>query len=268
MTGEPLRGRDHAVTDGAGGTVVRRRLADGEGLAVEQEAALLALVAEISPVPVPRVVEVVAATQVLVMERLPGAPLLGSLPDLPVPTARRVGGQLGDLVAALGRVRPERVAAIVPAEPSSLAEHHEDAQRIAAAVRRELPPASVEPVDRFLAAPLPAPARTLRLCHNDLGAEHVFVGSPDCEVTGVIDWSDASLGDPALDLGLVWRDLGDAGFASALARIPADDDERDELAARARFYAQARALEDFEFGLGTGQDAYLHNAARAVERLF
>ena len=52
-------GGDHAVTPGEAGTIVRRRLRpDGDGLDVAREAALLTVVARVSPLPVPRVVEV------------------------------------------------------------------------------------------------------------------------------------------------------------------------------------------------------------------
>ena len=269
MTRDTAGGRDHAVTPGEHGTVIRRRLGpDGEGLDVEQEAALLSLVAQVSPIPVPRVVRVLADAQTLVMERVPGAPLLDSLPELPGPVARSIGAQLGELLAVLDGVPPESVATIVPVEPSPLDEYREDAERLVDALRPELPVGSGGPLARFLAAPLPAPARRLRLCHNDLGAEHVFVRSPGDGVTGVIDWSDASLSDSALDLGLIWRDLGEPGFAAALGRLPVEDAEREDLVARARFFARAKALEDFEFGLEAGRDAYLHNATRALGRLF
>jgi aminoglycoside phosphotransferase (APT) family kinase protein len=44
-------------------------------------------------------------------------------------------------------------------------------------------------------------------CHDDLGAEHVLVDPATSRVTGLIDWGDLALGDPAIDLVgmLAWR---------------------------------------------------------------
>lgn len=269
MSERAVRGRDHTVLPGADGTVVRRRTDPaGEGLDVTREAALLSLIGQLSPLPVPRVLRVLEDSQTLVMERVPGTPLLDVLPDLPDQAAWSIGAQLGELLAVLHRTPPEWVAAIVPEEPAVVAEYHQDAERLFVTARRHLPAGSIGAVEDFLDAPPPPPAPRLRLCHNDLGAEHVFVGPPGDRVTGVIDWSDASLGDPGLDLGLIWRDLGEDGFAAALGRLPADDAERDDLVVRSRFFARVKALEDVAFGLETCQDAYLHNATRALGRLF
>lgn len=269
MTDSTVRGRDHTVIPGEDGTLVRRRTDPaGEGLDVEQEAALLSLVAQVSPLPVPRVVRVLADSQTLVMERIAGTPLLDALPDLPEQAAWTIGEQLGDLLAVLHRIPPENVAAIVPTESSVLNEYLQEAERLFDVLRPDLPVGSIGPLADFLAAPLPRPVPCLRLCHNDLGAEHVFVEPPGDRVTGVIDWSDSSLSDPGLDLGLIWRDLGETGFAAALGRLPADDAEREDLVLRSRFFARVKALEDVEFGLESGHDAYLHNATRALGRLF
>jgi aminoglycoside phosphotransferase (APT) family kinase protein len=82
----------------------------------------------------------------------------------------------------------------------------------------------------------PSPAERLVFIHGDLGAEHVFVH--DGRITGVIDWSDAALGDPALDHGRLARDLGL------------------DLGERARFYAVCTALEDVAYGV----EPYVSNA--------
>jgi aminoglycoside phosphotransferase (APT) family kinase protein len=123
-------------------------------------------------------------------------------------------------------------------------------------------------LEAFLAAAAPPAAPRRVLSHNDLGIEHVLVDPATCEVTGVIDWSDTALVDPARDLGLILRDLGEAGLDAALAARSAVDGDDDELRARTAFYARCSALEDLAYGVGTGRDAYVRNSLAALARLF
>ncbi|UMG94862.1 phosphotransferase [Nocardioides sp. TF02-7] len=109
------------------------------------------------------------------------------------------------------------------------------------------------------------PAPRPRLCHGDLGAEHVFVDPRTGEVTGVIDWSDAAVTDPALDLGLVLRDLGARARDRVLERLGEVDEG---VVARSEFYARARALEDLRYGVEQALPVYSRNARRAIETLF
>ena len=92
-----------------------------------------------------------------------------------------------------------------------------------------------------------APPAEPTLIHGDLGAEHVFVEGG--HITGVIDWGDAAIGDPALDHGRLMRDLGV------------------DLGERARLYAVCTALEDLAFGLETGNERYRVNALAALAEL-
>ncbi|MEL6346866.1 MAG: phosphotransferase [Myxococcota bacterium] len=55
----------------------------------------------------------------------------------------------------------------------------------------------------FEANPLPAVAS--RLCHNDMGMEHVLMDPERGRLTGIIDWGDMTWTDPAVDwVGMVW----------------------------------------------------------------
>jgi aminoglycoside phosphotransferase (APT) family kinase protein len=94
----------------------------------------------------------------------------------------------------------------------------------------------------------------------------VLVDPATGAVTGIIDWSDTALVDPARDLGLILRDLGDDGLEPALAATWAGPD--DGLRARAAFYARCGLLEDLAHGVGTGQGAYTRKSLTALARLF
>lgn len=107
--------------------------------------------------------------------------------------------------------------------------------------RALLPAADQQLVEDFLAGPVPETPRRLVFCHNDLGEEHLVVDEATRAVTGVIDWSDAVLDDPARDVAVLWLDFGADVAAGVLAAYegPADRQLRD----RAWWYAMRAGVE-------------------------
>jgi aminoglycoside phosphotransferase (APT) family kinase protein/8-oxo-dGTP pyrophosphatase MutT (NUDIX family) len=100
------------------------------------------------------------------------------------------------------------------------------------------------------------------LIHGDLGPEHVL--SQDGRVTGVIDWSDARVGDPALDLAWVLYGTPEP-FAEAVAE--AYDVTGDELSRALDWYRLGPWYEVL-WGQGPGgQESVDSGLAGIVERL-
>lgn len=260
-------GSDHEITCRDDGTIARRRRHPGPGsLTVRGEARLLAAIRPRLPLAVPRVLQVDDDT--LVMERLGGHSLLTRLPDLPECHRRRLAAELGRFVAAVATLPLGDVAHLVPVEVPDLEALRTEA---AGAVRSHVgavPPTRRSAVLRFLARACPPPPRHLHLTHHDLGAEHVFVQGEPVRVTGIIDWSDAVIGDPAHDLGLVLRDLGTSAGSEAYPAFLAAGVNSEGLMVRALFYARVKALEDLAFGLEQPSRPHLANAVRAIDDLF
>jgi aminoglycoside phosphotransferase (APT) family kinase protein len=210
------------------------------------EPALLVLLRERLgwPVPVPRHVEEGA----VVLDLLLGEPLLGRQP--PPGFAARLAALLTGLHGADGGLR-EELEALLPdddTEPGEWLDGLDGPADLLAVVRRDVP--------------RPAPVRVP--VHNDLGAEHLLV--EDGRLTGVLDWSDAALADPAVDVARLLRDLGPEFVAGLMAQYRGPlDPGFDE---RVLFYARCAALEDLAFGAETGRREYLDNALRAVGWLF
>jgi aminoglycoside phosphotransferase (APT) family kinase protein len=260
-------GQDHEVVDSGGGpTIMRRRLPDSGGLRPSDEARLLALLAARSPLPVPHVVRLVS-DDVMEMERVPGTPLVRHLPLTSAGEVRRLAQALGGFVASLSRVSRRDVQDLVPVEQPSLEEHRDEVAELSLARYSELTAVQRRAVAAFLAEDCPPSPAQLFLAHSDLGAEHVFVTGMPRHITGVIDWSDAAIADPALDLGLILRDLGVHGFQHALADFDAGGGYTHEVVPRAHFYARARALEDLAFAVERDAPAYRDNALRAIDGL-
>jgi aminoglycoside phosphotransferase (APT) family kinase protein len=267
MTGTGNDGQDHEVVgSGDRSTLRRRRLPERGGLSASAEAQLLRLVASRSPLPVPQVVRLMS-DDVMEMQRVPGTPLLRHLPVPSPDEVRGLAQALGGFVAALSQVPREAVEDLVPVEQPLLDEYRDEASELSRALHPELTVAQRKAVASFLVADLPPSPASLYLAHSDLGAEHVFVAETPHRITGVIDWSDTAIGDPALDLGLIMRDLGVDGFQHALTSFAAGGGDVIEAVPRALFYARVRALEDLSFGLEHDAPAYRDNALRAIDEL-
>jgi aminoglycoside phosphotransferase (APT) family kinase protein len=119
-------------------------------------------------------------------------------------------------------------------------------------------------VERFLSGPVPAQPQYRTFCHNDLGAEHVLASEDRSELTGIIDWSDAAIADPARDLG---RLLGGFGFGVAevvLRRMSGDEG----TLMRATFYARCALLEDLAYGIHASRREYVAHALARFGEIF
>jgi aminoglycoside phosphotransferase (APT) family kinase protein len=114
----------------------------------------------------------------------------------------------------------------------------------------------------LLAAPMPAPVSAFSLVHNDLAAEHVLVDAPTQGVTGVIDWSDAAIGDRAIDFAGIFHWGGAPFLDDVLANYDRPIDAH--LAARARFFAAGRGVLDVQFGLERNDREYVEGGLRAL----
>ena len=117
-----------------------------------------------------------------------------------------------------------------------------------------------------LGAVPPPGRRQLVFSHNDLGIEHVLVDPETATVTGILDWTDAALVDPAYDFGLLQRDLGPEALRAALVDYPAD--QRAAIGQRAEFYARCSVLEDLAWGDAAGREPYVRKGLEALGWLF
>jgi aminoglycoside phosphotransferase (APT) family kinase protein len=105
------------------------------------------------------------------------------------------------------------------------------------------------------------PLRTV-LVHADLGPAHIL--HRGSSITGVIDWSDACLGDPALDFAWLLYGTVEA-FASAL--LEAYSRERDPdpgLRERALFYRRLGPWHEVLFGIEQGRSDLIERGLAGI----
>jgi len=136
------------------------------------------------------------------------------------------------------------------------------ARRASAEVVPLLPWASVAALhDAF--AVLRAPAPTEVVVHGDLGEANLLVS--DGRLAGVLDWSDAHVGDPAMDLTWFVQCLGvDQARAALAAYVPPSGAGADVLWRRAVAHATVQPVHAVLWGLDHGRPSYV---ARQLARI-
>jgi aminoglycoside phosphotransferase (APT) family kinase protein len=235
---------------------------------VHREARLLAAVAGVSPLPVPQVLFTVPERGWLAYRKLPGVPLLDVPESARTAHATTVATRLGELLGALHDVPVERMATLVDTDDQPLAQWHTEAAETYATVADTVPVAHRRAVEAFLAAPPPRARYIPVFSHSDLGIEHVLVNPVTCGVTGIIDWSDAAITDPAGDFGRLYRDLGPAALDTAMASYRTDGNDAVRLRERAVFYARCGLMEDLAYGIESGRGRYVDKSLAAMAWLF
>lgn len=235
---------------------------------VHHEARLLAAVAGISPLPVPEPRFSVAEQGCLAYFKIPGLPLL----DMPHPQrlahGTSIAATLGELLTAMHAVPVDRLADLVGRDDRPLAQWRREAAETYATVGREMPAAHRRSAEAFLNAPPPDDRYALVFSHNDLGIEHVLIDPIAGTVTGIIDWSDAAIVDPAYDFGLLYRDLGTAAVDVAIRSYRTSVNDVVTLRERAVFYAKCKVFEDLAYGIETEHDKYVDKCLVAMDWLF
>ncbi len=235
---------------------------------VNDEARLLAAVAGLSPLPVPEPSFTIAGLGCLAYFKLPGLPLI----DVALPQRSTQGNSivvtLGEFLSALHAVPIGRMAGLVETDDQPTALWLEEAAQTYTTVAETVPMVHRPAVEAFLDTSPPADRHDLVFSHNDLGIEHVLIDPVAWTVTGIIDWSDAAIVDPAYDFGLLYRDLGPGALALALHSYRTDVHDVEQIRARARFYARCSVLEDMAYGLQTGHGKYLDKSLVALKWLY
>lgn len=266
----PLRslgeGTDHIAFEADAKTIIRFAK-DGDGAALSREARLLRFVADRSPLPTPRPLYLHREHGYIGYRKVPGTPLLAFAADFDLRQWPGFAEAIGGFLSAINTLATAPLGADLAEEIAPLDEWHEEARQSFARVRARIPGRFAGPIAAFFATTPPRGPVAPVFAHNDLGAEHILVDRAARRVTGIIDWGDAALADPAYDLGKLYRDLGTETLDAILRHYTASDDTA-ALRARAVFYGRCGLFEDLEYGLATARGEYVEKSLAALPRLF
>ena len=84
------------------------------------------------------------------------------------------------------------------------------------------------------------------LVHNDLWAEHILIDNSLGEVSGIIDWRDIIIGDPAIDFACLYGWYGESWLENVLTHYTRKLDA--EIISRSRYLAACVAIHNITLG--------------------
>ncbi len=187
--------------------------------------------------------------------KLPGQPLYREMLESVrgEENVQRLAEQLGGFLWALHTLRVEKVFDF----PLPIVAERETWARMYAEVRAKLfplmRPDAREAVAAHFETHLDQPgafAYTLALIHGDFGASNILYDAKTRRISGIIDWSSAGLGDPAVDIAaLICPASYGEGFAARLFGVYSGVMD---LLPRAQFYIGTFALQEALFGAEQG----------------
>jgi aminoglycoside phosphotransferase (APT) family kinase protein len=128
------------------------------------------------------------------------------------------------------------------------------------------------PVDQhhlrhYLESDAPSPFEAApRLVHNDLWAEHILIDPGSGGVSGIIDWGDAAIGDPAVDLAGLYTWYGESWLERVLESYSGTLDS--EVISRARYLAACFAVHSIALGRDLGRRRWVKAGREALQWVF
>jgi len=267
-------------TEGWSSVALRSPAGGGEGYAVlvarrsehpewERAARLLPLLQGRLPSPVPSDVTLLHPADdlvwpVLLYPRLPGTPLTSESAAAGI--ASEITNAIGAFLAALHALPAEEFTnvGIPTSEPryTWIRRHADGAMPV---LRQHLPPAEIARLEAWLNSFFDDPRMRIsppRLRHGDPWPGNVLTDGT--KVTGIIDWEDVALGDPALDLAGQFEANG-TFFAAVLDGYGAAGGEYNaEVEYRTRRWWEANCFQWVTWAIRPGNESELPNAIETV----
>jgi len=200
--------------------------------------------------------------------KLQGVPALG----IPCPLLAAEAVRLGEFLARLHAVDAKdaaRIAIHMSGEEDAPASRRRGALSDLGYLKGRMDPRLHELCWRFFEDEVHTPVPYQgpgRLLHNDLLSEHILVAPDSGHVTGIIDWSDATVGDPARDFAGLWVWQGDEFVALAIDAYGERVDTG--FLQRIRYNGLVVAVGNLYYGHLKGEQVYVEDGLACLRRFF
>lgn len=182
-----------------------------------------------------------------------------------------IAGQLGEFLRILHGLEPSRPGLTgLPLDPNHRADPGHRAIGTTGCLARLADQGLDAPLDaaRELvsqAALLPAPSGDAVICHGDLHARHVLLAE-DLAISGIIDWGDLCVADPAVDLSIAFGTFEGPARQAFFASYGPIDAER-ELRARALAVSLNALLAEYALApQPNGERSFLNEVTAGIRR--
>ncbi len=117
---------------------------------------------------------------------------------------------------------------------------------------------------RYLENETPVPFEgAASLVHSDLWALHILVDSRSGRVSGIIDWGDTVIGDPAIDFACLYTWYGESWLENVLAHYTGKLDA--EVISRSRYLATCLAIHNITLGRDLGRIQWVEAGYAALQ---
>jgi aminoglycoside phosphotransferase (APT) family kinase protein len=198
----------------------------------------------------------------LAHRKIPGAALAPA--ELEPAGAALLAASIGRFLGELHSFPVDRAASLLGAERAAAGAHVQHEVFIEDARRRVLPRfgrAERSVAERFLDGWHDPEMLAFRpvLTHSDLGPEHLL-----CEahtLSGVIDWSDAQVGDPAIDLAWLLHGTPREFGSRVLDAYPGNVDGIEQ---RSLFWHRLGPFHEVVYGLDRGDDGFVESGLEGI----
>lgn len=240
---------------------------DSDANAVQREIKLLGMLQSFSPLPVPNPTYQGTAPPYMGYPAVKETPLVDMRESVTPAEWPDFAATIGTFLSVINAIPLDQVRGLVDEDFEPLDVWLEEANDTYAKVEHVIPTAVHGAIRTFMNSRPPPASVTPCFCHNDLGIEHILADMERRKITGIIDWGDAAIADPAYDLGMIYRDLGKNMLDAVLSEYQTDAAKPD-LRERAVFYARCTVFEDIKYGLETGGNEYVDKSRISFTWLF
>jgi len=104
---------------------------------------------------------------------------------------------------------------------------------------------------------------TPSLVHNDLWAVHILIDTCSGGVSGIIDWGDAAIGDPAIDFSYLYTWYGECWLETVLSHYTGNLNA--DVIPRSRYLAACVAIHCITLGRDLGRVQWIEAGNAALE---